>query len=57
MHALVRRLCANKLGATAIEYGLLAALLAVATIAGLSMLGTTLNTEFGNVATSLQNAG
>jgi len=34
-----------------------AALLAVATIAGLSTPGTAMNTEFGNVAASLQNAG
>jgi pilus assembly protein Flp/PilA len=43
-------------GATAIEYALLAALLAVAIITGLTIVGTTLNTKFNSVATEVQNA-
>jgi len=50
-------------GATAIEYGLIAALISVALITGASTLGNTLNNTFmaisnklstGNVATNLQ---
>mgnify|MGYP000844680190 CR=1 FL=1 len=44
-------------GATAIEYGLIAALIAVAAIGGMSSLGTQLASIFNRVATTLQNAG
>lgn len=40
-------------GATAIEYGLIAALISVAIIAGLTTLGGKLNTTFTNVAAAL----
>ncbi len=40
-------------GVTAIEYGLLAALIAVALIAGAQLLGTNLNTLFNNIAARL----
>ena len=40
-------------GATAIEYGLIAALIAVAAIAALSLVGTNLSTLFNSVATQL----
>jgi len=40
-------------GATAIEYGLIAALIAVAIIAGASSVGTSLGTTFNTVAGSL----
>ena len=53
----VRRACGARRGATAIEYGLLAALLAIATLGTLQNLGTTLNTSLGNISTSVQNAG
>lgn len=43
-------------GATAIEYALLAALLAVAVITGLTIVGTVLNGKFNSVATEVQNA-
>ena len=43
-------------GATAIEYGLIAALVAVVIITGLTALGTQLNTKFNSVATEVQNA-
>jgi len=57
MRRLLKHLCQTRSGATAIEYGLIAALIAVVTIAGLTTLGTSLNTEFNNAATSVQNAG
>ncbi len=40
-------------GATAIEYGLIAALIAVAAIAALSLVGTNLSSTFNNIATQL----
>jgi len=46
----------KKRGATAIEYGLLAGLLALATVGILSTLGTSLNTFFVNVGTNVQGA-
>ena len=44
-------------GATAIEYGIIAALIAVAIVFGVSSVGTQLGTTFGNVKTELENAG
>jgi pilus assembly protein Flp/PilA len=45
---------ANEQGAAAIEYGLLAAGIAVAIIAVVAALGTNLNTTFSTVSTSLK---
>ena len=45
---------ADKQGAAAIEYGLLAAGIAVAIIAVVAALGTNLNTTFSTVSTSLK---
>lgn len=42
----LHRLFANKKGATAIEYGLIAALIAVAAITAMQSLGTNLSTTF-----------
>ena len=41
-------------GATAIEYGLIAAGIAVAIIAVVQGLGSTLNTTFGSVSTAIK---
>ena len=40
-------------GATAIEYGLIAALIAVAAIAAFQLVGTNLSSVFNNIATKL----
>jgi pilus assembly protein Flp/PilA len=53
MRKLIRKLLHDKAGATAIEYGLIAALIAVATIAGLTTLGTNLNAEDNMIATNI----
>ncbi|MDY0957508.1 Flp family type IVb pilin [Sphingomonas sp. CFBP8993] len=45
----------NRKGATAIEYGLIAALIAVAAITAMSGLGTQLNTTFTNITNKLAN--
>jgi pilus assembly protein Flp/PilA len=43
-------------GATAIEYGLIAALIAVVIVGAVGAIGTNLNTVFGRVSTSLTPA-
>jgi pilus assembly protein Flp/PilA len=43
-------------GASAVEYGLLVALIAVAIIGAVTMLGTNLSAMFSSVATTIQNA-
>jgi pilus assembly protein Flp/PilA len=47
------RLAADDAGATAIEYGLIAALIAVVAIAAFQLVGTNLSTLFNSVATQL----
>jgi pilus assembly protein Flp/PilA len=49
----VRSLLRDDSGATAIEYGLIAALIAVAIIAGATSVGGSLSTTFTNVAGAL----
>ena len=48
------RFLKDETGATAIEYGLIAAGIAVAIIAVVQGLGTSLNTTFGSVQTALK---
>jgi pilus assembly protein Flp/PilA len=43
----------NEDGATAIEYGLIAALIAVAAISAFQLVGTNLSNTFHNIATQL----
>ena len=43
-------------GATAIEYGLIAALIAVVIIVSLTLVGGELNTTFNEIQTALANA-
>ena len=47
------RMIRDTKGATAIEYGLLAALISVAAIAALQSVGTKLGDTFNNVSTKL----
>jgi len=47
------KLLKNSKGATAIEYGLIAALIAVAAIAAMQGIGTKLGTTFNNVSNAL----
>jgi pilus assembly protein Flp/PilA len=46
----------NQDGATAIEYGLIAALIAIAAISAMRIVGTQLTTTFNNVANNLSAA-
>ena len=52
----VRKLFKNRAGATAIEYGLIAALVSVAAVVALGQVGTSLQTMFSSVATTLTAA-
>ena len=50
---MLRKLLSDDSGATAIEYGLIAALVSVAIIAMLTTLGDNLSNTFNDVATQL----
>jgi pilus assembly protein Flp/PilA len=52
----IRKLIRDKKGATAIEYGLIAALIAVAAITAMQGLGTSLNSTFTNVSTAMKGS-
>lgn len=49
------KLIRNEDGATAIEYGLIAALIAVAAITAMQSLGNQLSTTFADVAEEMKN--
>lgn len=49
----IRKLFKDKKGATAIEYGLIAALIAVAAIGAMSALGSQLSTTFNTVESEM----
>jgi pilus assembly protein Flp/PilA len=51
-----KKLLKDESGATAIEYGLIAALVSVAAIAALQGMGTSLRQIFGIVSTELNEA-
>lgn len=54
MTNLFARFMNDESGATAIEYGLIAALISVALITGASTLGNALNNQFKNISTNLK---
>jgi pilus assembly protein Flp/PilA len=54
MKTLLSRFVKDESGATAIEYGLIAAGISVAIIAVVQGLGTKLNTTFGSVSSALK---
>jgi pilus assembly protein Flp/PilA len=56
MTNLVKRFVKDDSGATAIEYGLIAAGISVAIIAAVKGLGTQLNTTFATITTQLASA-
>ena len=57
MTNLIRRFIIAESGATAIEYGLIAAGIAVAIIAGVNAVGTDLSGLFGRISAKLTAAG
>lgn len=54
MSILVRTFAADERGATAIEYGLITALIAVFLIAALSALGTNMSSEFAELGSAIK---
>ncbi len=52
----IRKIIKNSKGATAIEYGLIAALIAVAAIGAMKGMGTQLSKTFGNVQSQLSSS-
>jgi pilus assembly protein Flp/PilA len=53
MKTLLLRFAKDQSGVTAIEYGLIASLIAVVIITAVTLIGTNLSTKFGAVATAL----
>ncbi len=53
MKNLMKRFNKNEAGATAIEYGLIAALIAVVLITALTSLGNNMSTKFNAVSTAV----
>ena len=53
MSKIVSRFVKDESGATAIEYGLIAALISVVIIAVLTLVGENLNTKFSTIASGL----
>ena len=54
MQNLIKRFAQDESGATAIEYGLIAALISVVIIGVLSTVGTNLEVKFNEIATQLE---
>jgi pilus assembly protein Flp/PilA len=54
MQQLISRFLSDQSGATAIEYCLIAAGLSIVIITAVNSIGTTLNTKFGSINSSLK---
>ena len=54
MKKMIARFLTNESGATAIEYGLIAAGISIAIIVAVNGLGSNLNTKFNSINTSLK---
>jgi pilus assembly protein Flp/PilA len=57
MSNLIARFVKDESGATAIEYGLIAALIALAIITGAGALGNAINGKFTSIGTTLNSSG
>jgi len=53
----LRSFLADEQGATAVEYGLMIALIAAVILGTVALLGTELNTKFTSVKDAVKNAG
>jgi len=53
MRKLLKKLAGNRVGATAIEYGLIAGLVAVVIVTAVTTVGTNLSTIYGTINTKL----
>ena len=57
MTKLLSRFYKDESGATAIEYGLIAALIALAIMVGAGALGNSIGAKFNSISTKLNTAG
>ena len=57
MGAIMKRFARSRTGVTAIEYGLIAALIAVVIIAGVQAVGTSVNNTYDEVSEKVASAG
>ena len=57
MRTFINKLRRDEMGATAIEYGLIAALIAVAAVTAMGSLGDQLTETFGQTKTAMENKG
>jgi pilus assembly protein Flp/PilA len=57
MQTLIFRFLKDESGPSAIEYGLIAALISVVCIVAMTAVGTNLNTVYTTISTALQTAG
>ncbi|TPM28205.1 Flp family type IVb pilin [Mesorhizobium sp. B2-3-4] len=57
MSATISRFIRDESGATAIEYGLIAALIALAIITGAGALGNAINGKFTKIGNTLNSSG
>ena len=55
MNKLFAKFLKDESGATAIEYGLIAALIALAIVTGAGLLGNALDSQFSGIANQLSN--
>ncbi len=55
--ACIKRFLTRDDGVTAIEYGLIAALIGMVVIGGVTALGTNLETKFNSIASTIGTAG
>jgi pilus assembly protein Flp/PilA len=51
--SVLRKFCGDRSGATAIEYGLIAGLIAVALIGGATLVGGNLSNQFNSISLKL----
>ena len=56
MYSTIKKFLQDESGATAIEYGLIAALVSVAAVTALTSVGTSLSSMFEKVSTDLDTA-
>jgi len=56
MKTFINKFAKDESGATAIEYGLIAALIAVVIIGAVSLLGENIDSAFGTIATEIGGA-
>lgn len=56
MFTMLKKVRSDKSGATAIEYGLIAALIGVVIIGGVGVAGTSLDDLFTTISTNLSNS-